>query len=154
MPTSLHVRDLLDAKGTYLGQSRPFVVDQARIAGFADLTEDWQWVHVDVERSKTGPFGQPIAHGYLTLSLLAPILEDLLAIEGISFAVNYGLNKVRFPTPLRAESVVRGRAKIVDVRVVPKWVEVVIRVEVTADGSDRPACVADSVLRYSPSEEL
>ena len=100
MTTIAHPKDLLTMIGQDLGSSPWLDVSQERIDTFADATDDHQWIHVDVERAKTGPFGGPIAHGYLTLSLLIPLWSQILVFEDLDMAVNYGLNKVRFPAPV------------------------------------------------------
>jgi acyl dehydratase len=128
--------------GTDLGTSRWIRVDQPRIDGFAHTTEDDFWLHTDPERAADGPYGGTIAHGFLTLSLVAPVLGDLLQVAGASSQVNYGLDRVRFPSALPVGSDVRGRATLVDVAAVDGGHRLTVEVEMRARDADRPACVA------------
>ena len=116
--------------------------------GFADLTHDHQWIHVDEERAKEGPFGTTIAHGYLTLSLVPFFLGQLLEVSGTSMAVNYGLEKVRFPAPVPVGSRVRSTAEIVDVQARTGTTQVTVRVSVECDAAEKPVCVADVVILF------
>ncbi|MFL5906967.1 MAG: MaoC family dehydratase [Solirubrobacterales bacterium] len=127
-------------------------VTQADIDAFADLSGDHQWIHVDVERAKTeSPFGTTVAHGNLTLSLIDGMRLDLLKSTGFRLGVNYGWNKVRFPAPVPAGSRVRASAEVAEVEEVGGgWWQVVTRFTVEVEGSDKPACVADSVGRALP----
>ena len=134
--------------GADLGYTGWLEVTQDRVDTFADATDDHQWIHVDVEKAKTGPFGQTIAHGYLTLSLLIPLFSELLVIEGIGMAVNYGLNKVRFPAPVPVGAKIRLGGKLASVEDVKGGVEVVADFTVEVDGSAKPAVVAQAVYRY------
>jgi acyl dehydratase len=126
-------------------------ITQARIDTFADATDDHQWIHVDAERARQGPFGATIAHGYLTLSLVAGFSQRNLAIDDEAMSINYGLNKVRFPTPVRVGSRVRARFALVSCTPVPDGpggrpgLQLVMRVTIEIDGSDKPACVAEAV---------
>jgi acyl dehydratase len=126
-------------------------VTQERIDTFADATDDHQWIHVDAERAKKGPFGATIAHGYLTLSLVAGFSQRNLAIDDEAMSINYGLNKVRFPTPVRSGSRVRARFALASCTPAPDGpggrpgLQLVIRVTIEIDGSDKPACVAEAV---------
>jgi len=140
--------DLSGAVGTHLGYSDWVAVDQARIDLFAEATGDHQWIHVDPVRAAAGPFGATIAHGYLTLALTNQMLPDLVRVDGISMGINYGTNKVRFPSPVVVGSRVRGGAELVQVDEVSGGYQVVIRITVEVEGSDRPACVVDSVSRF------
>lgn len=142
------VQDVAAAVGTHLGFTDWIRVDQERINRFADATGDHQWIHVDVDRAKQGPFGAPIAHGYLTLALTNLFLPQLITVENISMGVNYGVNKVRFPSPVVVGSRIRGGAEIVSCEDVPGGVQVVIRIIVEIDGSAKPACVVENVTRY------
>ena len=139
---------LLDAVGTTLGPGPWIEVDQGRVDLFADATGDHQWIHVDPERAATGPYGGTIAHGYLTLSLLPVLMKDLYAVDGVRMGINYGLNKVRFPAPVRVGSKVRISAEIATVEEISGGVQVVLRSTVESDGGDKPVCVAESVVRY------
>jgi acyl dehydratase len=139
---------LSSAVGRDLGHSEWIEVTQQRIQQFADATDDHQWIHVDVERAKQGPFGTPIAHGYLTLSLLSYFLPQLLAVPSAKMAINYGCNKVRFPAPVPVGSRIRGSGEIVEASEVPGGVQLVVRVAVEVEGGGKPACVADAVTRF------
>ena len=140
--------DLPAAVGTHLGYTDWMEVDQTRIDLFAEATGDHQWIHVDRERAAAGPFGTTIAHGYLTLSLTNKMLPDLIRVDGISMGINYGTEKVRFPSPVLVDSRVRGGAELISVDEVSGGYQAVIRVTVEVEGSDRPACVVDSVSRF------
>jgi len=140
--------DLADAAGTHLGFSDWLEVDQARINLFADATGDHQWIHVDEAQAKAGPFGTTIAHGYLTLSLTNLFLPQLIRVDNISMGINYGVNKVRFPTPVRVGSRVRGGAELASVEPVDGGVQCIIRITVEIEGSAKPACVVENVTRY------
>jgi acyl dehydratase len=136
------------AVGRNLGPSDWLAVEQDRIDLFADATDDHQWIHVDVERAKEGPFGTPIAHGYLTLSLVNHFLPQLLTVPTAKMGVNYGCNKVRFPAPVPVGSRIRGRGEVVGVEEIPGGVQVVVRVTVEIENGAKPACVADTVSRF------
>ena len=136
------------AAGKPLGTSDWLAIEQDRIDRFADASDDPQWIHVDVERAKQGPFGAPIAHGYLTLSLVNAFLPQLIQVPTASMGVNYGCNKVRFPAPVPVGSRVRGSGEITDVQDVAGGVQVVVRVTVEIEGGDKPACVAETVSRF------
>jgi acyl dehydratase len=142
--------DLLDHVGDALAPTGWVEIDQARIDLFADATGDHQWIHVDPERAAAGPFGAPIAHGFLTLSLANLFLPQLLVVETFSMGVNVGLDKVRFPAPVRVGSRIRGRGEIVSAAEAGEGVQVVVRITVEVDGNDKPACVADTVSRFFP----
>jgi acyl dehydratase len=139
---------LKDAVGTHLGYTDWMVVDQDRINRFADATGDHQWIHVDVDQAKAGPFGGTIAHGYLTLSLTNLFLPQLITVDNISMGINYGVNKVRFPSPVLAGSRIRAGAEIAEVEEVSGGVQAIIRVTVELEGSAKPACVVENVTRY------
>ncbi|HEV7204874.1 MAG TPA: MaoC family dehydratase [Jatrophihabitans sp.] len=148
--TVLHGKDgILAAKGVEAGPSDWFEIDQERVNGFADATEDHQWIHVDPERANAGPFGGPVAHGFLTLSLVPFLNSKLRQVEGVTMGVNYGMNKVRFPAPVRVGARVRARSTIVEVdEVAPDVLQIVSRITIEVEGSEKPACVADMVSRY------
>lgn len=134
--------------GADLGVSRWVEVPQDRIDSFAAATEDRQWIHTDPVAAKEGPFGVPIAHGYLTLSLLSAFLEDLLVIADVGMAVNYGLNKVRFPAPVPVGSRIRGRGRLISVAEVSRGIQTTTAVTVEREGFDKPVCVAEAVTRF------
>jgi acyl dehydratase len=149
MTTISHPKDLLAMIGQDLGSSPWLDVSQERINVFADATDDHQWIHVDVERAKTGPFGGPIAHGYLTLSLLIPLWSEILVIEELDMAVNYGLNKVRFPAPVPAGSRVQVSATLADAEEVGgNGIQATIDTVMRVEGADKPVCIAQMVHRY------
>ena len=133
--------------GLELGPSRWFEVSQARIDAFAETTEDRQWIHVDPERAAAGPFGTTIAHGYLTLSLLVPITYELMPVEDARLAVNYGLDRVRFPAPVPSGSRVRGRLRVGEPTEVDGGIQVPLTGTVEREGSEKPVCVADVLFR-------
>jgi acyl dehydratase len=140
--------ELQAAVGKSLGASDWLEIEQPRIDMFADATDDHQWIHVDVERAKGGPFGAPIAHGYLTLSLVNAFLPQLIAVPTATMGVNYGCNKVRFPAPVPVGSRIRAVGEVVDVEPVRGGVQVVVRVSVEIEGGSKPACVAETVSRF------
>lgn len=143
--------DMHDAVGQQLGVSEWLEITQERINLFADATGDHQWIHVDPVKAKDGPFGACIAHGYLTLSLVNLFLPQILDVQGISMGVNYGTDKVRFPSSVPVGSRVRGSAQLVLVEDVKGSVQATTRVTVEVEGSDRPACVVDTISRYMPA---
>jgi acyl dehydratase len=134
--------------GHHLGYSEWERVDQARVNLFADATGDHQWIHVDPERAKGGPFGGPIAHGYLTLSLAPVLLNQVLSVEGMTFGVNYGCNKVRFPSPVPVGSDVRMGVTVAEVDDVEGGVQVVFDLAIEVRDAPKPSCVAQVVYRY------
>jgi acyl dehydratase len=140
--------DLRAAVGTHLGYSDWVEIDQDRIDTFAEATGDHQWIHVDPERAKTGPFGTTIAHGYLTLSITNMFLPELLRVPGAAAGVNYGANKLRFPAPVPVDSRVRMGCEIIDVDDVAGGVQVVTRNTVEIEGADKPACVVEAISRF------
>jgi len=149
VPRPVHgLTDLLALGGTDLGHSRWLEIAQDRVNTFADATDDHQWIHTDPERAAAGPFGAPIAHGYLTLSLLIPLWSELLRVEGVAMAVNYGLNKVRFPSPVKVGSKIRAHGAIASVAEVKGGAEVTVDLTVEIDGVAKPAVVAQAVYRF------
>ncbi|MDX6232403.1 MAG: hypothetical protein QOH68_1387 [Nocardioidaceae bacterium] len=145
-------QDLLTMIGEDLGTSEWLDIPQGDIDLFAIATHDNQWIHTDVERAKTGPFGGTIAHGYLTLSLLIPLWSSMLEFRQIDMAVNYGLNKVRFPTPVPAGSKVRLSASLAGAEDVGRGgIQATIDATMELDGSPKPACIAQMVHRYYQS---
>jgi acyl dehydratase len=135
--------------GQDLGRTDWLEVTQKRVDTFADATDDHQWIHTDPERAKDGPFGGPIAHGYLTLSLIIPLFGELLEITGISMSVNYGLDKVRFPAPVPVGARIRLHATVDSVAEVRgDGVQMDLTFTVEVEGADKPACVARPVYRH------
>ncbi len=141
------VEDLKAKIGEELGVGEWVVVAQDRINTFADATGDHQWIHVDEERAKSGPFGQTIAHGYLTLSLIPSLGGGGLGLDGVRMGINYGLDRVRFITPVKAGSRVRARRKLLDVTEGEGFVQMKVEVTVEIDGEAKPACVAETLSR-------
>jgi acyl dehydratase len=146
-----HPSDLLVAPGQQLGHTEWIVLQQDRIDLFADATGDHQWIHVDPEKAKDGPFGATIAHGYLTLSLANLFLPQLMEVQSVSMGVNYGCDRVRFPAPVKEGSRVRGVGEVISAEEVKGAVQVVVRITVEVEGGDRPACVVDTISRFFPS---
>jgi acyl dehydratase len=139
---------LHDAVGTHLGFSDWVEITQPRIDQFAEATGDHQWIHVDPERARQGPFGTTIAHGYLTLSITNQFLPDLLRVPSAKLGVNYGANKLRFPAAVPVGSRVRMGAEIIDVQDVAGGVQVTTRNTVEIDGGEKPACVVEAISRF------
>jgi acyl dehydratase len=142
------VEALRGAVGTHLGFGDWVEITQERIDRFADATGDHQWIHVDPERAKHGPFGTTIAHGYLTLSITNLFLPKLLRVPSAKLGLNYGANKVRFPAPVPVGSRVRMGAEIIDVQDVPGGAQVTTRNTVEIDGGEKPACVVEALSRF------
>ena len=140
--------ELRRAEGCEAGPTDWLVVEQARIDAFADATDDHQWIHVDASRAASGPFGGTIAHGYLTLSLVNKFLPDLVRVENAKMGVNYGTEKVRFPAAVRTGARIRGFAQVLGVSDVPGGMQLIVRVTIEIEGSDRPGCVADTISRF------
>ncbi len=134
--------------GEHLGYSEWHQVTQEQVNLFADATGDHQWIHVDVERAKAGPFGAPIAHGYLTLALVPTLLPEIVEVSDIAMTVNYGLNKLRFPAPVPAGSKVRAGAALSTVEDVTGGVQVALDVAFEIEGGTKPVCVAEVLFRY------
>ncbi|MGP4018846.1 MaoC family dehydratase [Saccharopolyspora sp. 5N708] len=139
--------EVIAAKGERLGTSEWLTVTQEQVNQFADATLDHQWIHIDVERAKQGPFGGPIAHGFLTLSLLPKLNSETYRFEGAKMGINYGLNKVRFPSPVPVGSRVRSTTELADVTEVDGGLQLAIKVTVEIEGAGKPACVAESLSR-------
>ena len=149
MTTTAHGLDELKAlAGADLGHTGWLEITQDRVNAFADATGDHQWIHVHPERAKDGPFGTTIAHGYLTLALTNLLLPQLLQVPGATMGINYGTDRVRFPAPVPVGSRIRMSSEIVDVTDIPGGVQVITRNTVEIDGSDKPACVVDSISRF------
>ena len=141
-------KDLLGATGTQLGPTDWITITQDQINKFADATLDNQWIHVDTERAKAGPFGGPIAHGYLTMSLASHFLGELVRVGGISMGINYGAEKVRFPAPVPVGSRVRLGAQLDDVDDIPGGVQVKMTFTFEVEDAPKPSCVASLIFRY------
>ena len=140
---------LSSSLGRELGPGEWMTVDQTMIDGFADVTGDHQWIHVDPERAATGPYGGTVAHGFLTLSLLPVLVAGLRRVEGVRMGINYGLDRVRFPSAVRAGSRVRARAVLTDVTELDGGVaQMIARITIEIEGEAKPACVADHLTRY------
>jgi acyl dehydratase len=139
--------ELKDAEGQILGTSDWYEVTQQDIDTFADVTGDHQWIHVDVERAKQTPFGGTIAHGYYTLSLAPRFTQQILRFEGFAFAVNYGLNRVRFPAPLPVGERVRMTAKLGDLDDIPGGVQIMLELTFEREAGGKPVCVAETIAR-------
>jgi len=147
MRTITGLAELKQAEGDDLGTSEWHEVTQQAIDAFADATGDHQWIHVDSERAKQTPFGGTIAHGYYTLSLAPMLTEQIFDLEGFAFAVNYGLNKVRFPAPLPVGSRVRMQARLKALEEVPGGAQMTVEVTFEREGGDKPVCVAETLAR-------
>ena len=142
------IAELAQAEGDVLGTSDWLQVDQQRIDRFADATGDHQWIHVDAERAADGPFGATIAHGFLTLSLLPPLLHQLYRVDGVRMAVNSGLDRVRFMAPVRVGSRIRLTARVLAVAPLDGAVQATVESTFEIEGSEKPAAVVHSIVRY------
>lgn len=142
------VDEFAAAKGEHLGYSPWRTVEQKQIDMFAEATDDRQWIHVDPERAKDGPFGTTIAHGYLTLSMVSAFMPEIFHIDGLSMGVNIGLNRVRFPAPVRAGSRIRGGAELVEIKKSPAGRLSTVKMTVEVEGEKRAACVAETLSLY------
>jgi acyl dehydratase len=151
MRTINGIEDLKAAEGEVLGTSDWHLVDQAAIDGFADVTGDHQWIHVDVERAKDTPFGGTIAHGYYTLALAPMLTAQVMSLEGFAFAVNYGVDRVRFPAPLPVGSRVRLTAEMANVEEVQGGAQFALNLTFEREGGDKPVCVARTLARVYPA---
>ena len=140
--------ELASAVGVELGPTDWLVVDQARVDQFAEATDDHQWIHVDPKRAESGPYGGTIAHGLLTLSLLPHFMHWLYRVDGVAMAINYGFNKVRFITPVRVGSRLRARSTLSTVTEVGGGLQATLTTTIEVDGSDKPAAVVESIVRY------
>ena len=144
--------ELIDCVGEELGETDWLEIDQARVNLFADATGDHQWIHVDVEKAKQGPFGGPIAHGYLTASLANYFLPQLLDVQGTSMGVNYGCDKIRFPSPVPVGSKVRGTGSLTSVEQTKDGgIQAKVTVKIEVEGQERPACVIETISRFYPA---
>ena len=140
--------ELKAATGEHLGYSEWWEITQDRVNQFADATSDHQFIHIDPERAAQTPFGGPIAHGFLTLSLAVPLVQEIISVQGIQMAVNYGVNKVRFPAPVPVGSKLRAGAQLESVEDVSGGVQTVVNVTFEVEGGAKPVCVAQTVSRY------
>ncbi|MBV9799726.1 MAG: MaoC family dehydratase [Solirubrobacterales bacterium] len=138
---------LRESAGRHLGHTEWQEMTQERVNQFADATDDHQFIHVDLERAKSTPFGGTIAHGYLTLSLMAPVGQRLLQVTDAKMGINYGLDRVRFPAPLPVGAQWRGSAEILEVSEVPGGLQLKMKGTIEVKGSEKPACVAESLVR-------
>ncbi|MEU6020744.1 MaoC family dehydratase [Micromonospora sp. NPDC047134] len=148
MTTTIAYEQLPDLTGTDLGHTEYRTVTQDQVNLFADATDDHQWIHVDPERAKAGPFGAPIAHGFLTLSLAVPFWTELLEVKGVTTKVNYGLDKVRFPAPVPVGARVRMRATIAEVTEVRGGYQIAVDQTIEVEGGSKPAVVARGLYRF------
>lgn len=151
MRTFETLADLAVCVGQEVAVSEWTTITQEQVNRFAEATGDHQWIHVDVERAKAGPFGAPIAHGFLTLSLLPSFFDTALDIKGVRMGVNYGLNRVRFPSPVPVGSRLRGRLTLQSAEPIERnGLQLTWLVAVEREGGDKPACVAESMARLYP----
>lgn len=143
-------RDLLGQEGRTFGPTDWLQIDQDRIDGFAEVTGDHQWIHVDPERAKSGPFGKTIAHGYLTMSLANHFLPQLVDVRGFAHGVNVGADRLRFLAPVPVGSRIRGAGELVKVEEIKGAIQSTLRITIEIEGGDKPACVVDTISRYFP----
>ncbi len=141
---------MMGQEGALLGPTDWLLIDQDRVNGFAEVTGDHQWIHVDPDKAKDGPFGGTIAHGYLTMSLANFFLPDLIEVRGFSHAVNVGADRLRFLSPVKVGSRIRAAGEIMTVEEIKGAVQSVVRVTIEIEGSEKPACVIDTISRYYP----
>src|SRR5690625_4868579 len=141
--------ELEAAVGTHLGYSDWHTITQEQVNLFADATEDHQWIHIDPERAKTGPFGATIAHGYLTLSLVPKLCWQIYDVAGLKMSINYGANKVRFPAPVTVGSRIRAGVELLEVDRGPSATQAITRTTIEIDGSEKPACVVENIAIYA-----
>ena len=142
------LEQLSEFVGKHLGFSPYITITQEQVQLFADATGDHQWIHLDVEKAKTGPFGGTIAHGYLTLSLGPTLLPQIFKVGGISMGINYGTNKVRFMSPVKVGSQLRAGAKLISVDEIAGGAQVALEVTFECEGVSKPSCVAEVIFRY------
>jgi acyl dehydratase len=146
--TILSFDELKGRVGTHLGYSEYHVVTQDQVNKFADATGDHQWIHIDVERAKTGPFGGPIAHGYLTLSLAPVLLAEVLNVTGVKMGVNYGANKIRYPSPVPVGAKVRAGVAVKAMEDIAGGAQITLETTFECEGATKPSCVAELLFRY------
>lgn len=143
-------QDLIGQEGVKVGPTDWMVITQTRINGFADATDDHQWIHVDTEKAASGPFGATIAHGYLTLSLANKFLPELLTVNNVSMGVNYGVGKARFPNAVKVGARIRAHGEFIHVEEVKGGIQSTFQVTIEIEGEERPACVVETISRYYP----
>ncbi|MDF2824546.1 MAG: hypothetical protein K0R68_1954 [Mycobacterium sp.] len=149
MRTFESVDALVAAKGEELGSSEWVTISQDEVNQFADATGDHQWIHIDPEKAAKGPFGTTIVHGFMTLALLPRLMHQIFSVDGVKMGINYGLNKVRFPSPVPVGSQVRATSTLTDTQDIGQGtVQVTVTTVIEIDGAAKPACVAESILRY------
>ncbi len=148
MPSFQTADELRTAVGRHFGPTDWLTLEQSRIDAFAVATGDHQWIHVDIERAKSGPFGGTIAHGYLLLSLVNLFLPDLVAVPAATMGINYGANRLRFPGVVRAGARIRASAEMINVEDVAGGVQTTVRVSIEVEGATKPACVVDTLSRF------
>ena len=141
---------LMDAVGETFGPTEWVSIEQDRIDLFAEATDDHQWIHVDPERARGGPFGGTIAHGYLTMSLVNRFLPDLIEVRGVAMGINIGTDNLRFLNPVRSGSRIRGVGELIKAEEAKGGVQAVVRVTVEIEGEAKPACVVDTISRFYP----
>lgn len=149
--TTVKAGELPTLAGRHLGRSGWHEITQDQVNLFADATGDHQWIHVDPDRARSGPFGGPIAHGYLTLSMAPALLDEVLQVDGVAQVVNYGLGKVRFPAPVPVGSNVRLAAECTDVAEVSGGYQATLALTFEREGHPKPVCVAEILFRYYPA---
>jgi acyl dehydratase len=142
------ISGLKEKVGEHLGYSNYVKITQEQVNLFADATGDHQWIHVDPERAKSGPFGGPIAHGYLTLSMGPTLMPDIMAVQGVAMGVNYGAGKIRFPSPVPVGSMLRLGAELLTVDDIEGGAQVTMRFTFEVEGAPKPSCVAEIIFRY------
>ena len=147
MTTFATPQELAGSVGSHLGHSAWLEITQGRIDAFADATDDHQWIHVDPERARSGPFGTTIAHGYLTLSLAVRFVDEIFAVEGVRMGVNYGTNKVRFVSPVPVGSRLRAGGTLAAIEELPGGLQATLDLTFEVEGSEKPACVAQVLYR-------
>lgn len=150
MPTTLSQQSLPGLVGKTLGPSEWIEVTQERINQFAEASGDRQWIHVDEERAKDGPFGRTIAHGVLTLAMTSSVSKDVFKFDGFKMGVNYGYDKIRFPTPVPVGSRVRLLAKVLDYTPAGNTLQTILEMTIEVEGAAKPACVAQMIFRHTP----
>jgi acyl dehydratase len=143
-------KDLLGKEGLKIGPSAWMEITQKRINTFAEATGDYQWIHIDEARAKAGPFGATIAHGYLTLSLAAKLMPEILEVKGLKMGINYGTDRVRFLNPVKSGARVRGHGEFLEIKEVTGGYQSTLRVTIEIEGEEKPACIVDTISRYYP----